>query len=166
MKTKLKGGIKMKLIEKELRKEIKEINESSTDFELPVQAIEGWEGLKDKILNENNEWIVEKAYENCGGSFNGVIYLNIDTGELIARTLSNNTYIKENNWVKIYELSANWLSNAIITVNDILDGEEWEVLQNEFGEEQVNYLDEKQLEEIGIDLDERLKEYLGWEILN
>jgi hypothetical protein len=117
-------------------------------------------------LKENADWIVEKAYDNLGGSFDGVIYLDLSNGVLVAKTMSSNSYINEANWVKVYELSANWLANAVIRVNDILADEEWKELKRLFGEDQVDYLNRKQLKEINVDLDDRLKEALVFWIEN
>jgi hypothetical protein len=80
--------------------------------------------------------------------------------------MSSNSYINEANWVKVYELSANWLANAVIRVNDILADEEWKELKRLFGEDQVDYLNRKQLKEINVDLDDRLKEALVFWIEN
>jgi len=159
------GVIKMK-INQELKKELDLLLESSTDFEMPVNCIEGWKYLKNKIVKENDEWIIEKAYKNQNKNFNGRIYLNQDTGELIEKSMTNNTSINTYSYILIYELSSNWLSNAILEINDILDDEEWLELQNKFGKDNAYYNDRSQLKEIGIDLDDRLKEYLIWCIKN
>jgi hypothetical protein len=153
-------------ISKELRNEMGKVVEESDQLKRDIRTLDDFDYLKEKILKENADWIVEKAYENSGGSFDGVIYLDLSSGELVVKTMSSNSYINEANWVKVYELSANWLANAVIRVNDILADEEWKELKRLFGEDQVDYLNRKQLKEINVDLDDRLKEALVFWIEN
>lgn len=155
----------MRKINDSLMDRLNELIEKSTEKEMRIEVLPEWEDLKEDIVYENREWIVEKAYENNSESFNGRIYLDVDTGELIPRTMTSNSYIRELSIIQIYELSANWESNAIIRVSDVLDYEEYEELCDIFGDN-VNHLDRKQLKEIGVDLDERLKEFLVWVIEN
>jgi len=130
-----------------------------------IKTTQGYEEFENEVIYNHREWIVEKAYENHSSSFEGRIYLNIETGELFARTMTSNSYLNPRELIVIYRLPANWLANAIVRAEDILDAEEWTELQEKFGDD-ANYLNKKQLESIDVDLDERLKEFLVWIIIN
>jgi hypothetical protein len=129
------------------------------------KLLEEEKDIINRIVRLRAAEIVEMAYHRNADMFDAIIHLDPDDGELIAHYWTSNTYLNdESNLVEIYRLRQNWIGNGCWdNVNDILYDEEWEKLQEKYGDE-ADFMDEEQLKSIGIDLDTRLMDYLRYEI--
>lgn len=120
--------------------------------------------IKNQIIREHAETIINLAYVSQDNVHNGVVYLNLISGELESYSLTSNTSINEQELFLLYRLESNWVSNNNWKYIDIVDEEEWKQLQKKFKDE-ADFLDHEQLESINILLDDRLMKYLEWEIV-
>ena len=116
------------------------------------------------ILRDNAGGIAKLAYnKQLSDTYRGIVYIDLDTGELVGKSLTTGTRIESEKYYRIYELHNNWIANSNWRYFDILTNEEWELLREKFGDD-GNYLDKQQLESIGINLDKRLIEFLEFNI--
>lgn len=146
---------------KEVVQELKEVTENLHDPDSD-KGVNKQRELIEEIVRIRAAEIIYLAYENTGGTFSGHVFVDPDTGDLKAFTWAGNTTLHpDSNLIQIYKLGSNWINNNSFIVNDILIDEEWEKLQEEYGDE-ADFLNEEQLESIGVDLDTRLMDYLKW----
>lgn len=117
--------------------------------------------IKEYILHNYKEEVIEMAYENWAPTtLDGIVYYNMDTEELEGQRWTSNTKPSpEYNVIEIYRLKGNWVNNNDWNNhNDLLTDEEYEKLEKKY--EEIYYYDKEQVQSIGVDYDERMKEYL------
>ncbi|WP_125991172.1 hypothetical protein [Halocella sp. SP3-1] len=122
-------------------------------YSLILDMIEemGEEGFAEKI--------VDLAYSSWTDSTDGVVFFDYETKKLDSAPMSNGDHFDEDNaFVELYRLKQNWLARSTPKKEDILTTEEQAELIEKY--EEPDYLDEKQLASIDIDLGERMKNYL------
>ena len=121
------------------------------------------EGLSivENFFTSSKREIITIAVENSNfPNFDGVVLLDLETGELSGATWTSSTRCNDDTGCdEIYRLKGNFLSNACLEWDDILIEEEWEKLQKKYGEE-ADFENSSQLEEIGVDFNDCLIEFL------
>lgn len=113
----------------------------------------------DDFIRESAEEIVNVAFdnwvENCA---DGTCEIT-EAGELESNCFTGNSYNDDTN-LEVYRLDSNWIAqNCWDDHNMMVDDDEWKQLQEKYGED-ADFTDNEQLEAIGVDRNNRLKEYL------
>ena len=122
----------------------------------------------EKAIHEHGvEKIIKIAYDewNSGG-WNGICLLNPEGG-LEGYSISSGSMFSEKmyEYIELYRLEANWVANNCWDDhNMIVDDDEWEELQDRFGDE-ADFTDQDQLQKIGVDWNKRAVEYLVCDVL-
>jgi hypothetical protein len=123
------------------------------------------ENLIKKIEAEGVEEIIRLAVNDYTEGFDSVVHYNPTTGEYSIETWTSSTRLNpESKLIEVYRLDGNWLVNTEFEINNILENDEYKELQEKIGDsDYIKLTDQKQLDLIGVDLKERLIEYLMWQ---
>ena len=110
------------------------------------------------------EEVIQLAFDGwVDGVASGACELTED-GVLESQCYTGGSYNLNNN-IELYRFDVNWMANNCWDHHNMMvTDEEWKKLQDIFGEE-ADFTNDDQLSKIGVNLNERLVEYVIYEII-
>lgn len=151
------------MIDKEIVKRLKQLRKNEFDG-----AEKDYLLLLESIVYNNAEEIVAAAYNEQTDSHDGIVFLNLNTGELESKRWTSNTRIHPDAYeylIELYKLKSDWENNFDVSNYDyLITDEEYDLLREKF--ETVDVSLREQVESIGIDFDDRVKELFVHNIKN
>ena len=133
------------------------------------------EKLIKKIESDGIGEIIKIAVNNYVEGYNSIVLYDPDDDTFSGETWTSGTYLNpESRLIEVFRLDGNWIGNNSWDVNDILTDEEYEELKKAVAEKEgitdedeieysADFLDQEKLQMIGIELGDRLVEYLEFD---
>ena len=133
------------------------------------------EKLIKKIESDGIGEIIKIAVNNYVEGYNSIVLYDPDDDTFSGETWTSGTYLNpESRLIEVFRLHGNWIGNNSWDVNDILTDEEYEELKKAVAEKEgitdedeieysADFLDQEKLQMIGIELGDRLVEYLEFD---
>ena len=133
------------------------------------------EKLIKKIESDGIGEIIKIAVNNYVEGYNSIVLYDPDDDTFSGETWTSGTYLNpESRLIEVFRLKGNWIGNNSWETNDILTDEEYEELKKAVAEKEgitdedeieysADFLDQEKLQMIGIELGDRLVEYLEFD---